>query len=228
VENNNKIKKYKVGDKYHSLTIINEDAGRTKHGDRLVECSCVCGKKTITRGSYLGNGHSKSCGCLEGTKTKKHGMYSSKEYKAWQGIIQRCENQKHKFFPECGGKGIAICEEWRFSFESFLSAIGYAPDDESIICRKDVNKNFEPGNVYWGSGFSRVLSRKKWNGTSSRYKGVYWVKDRMKWKSEIKVGEKKIFLGYFEIEKEAYDAFCNAHLQYRGVAVLHGEKTQER
>ncbi len=217
------IKKYKNGESFFSLTIINEDAGRTPSGDRLVECVCLCGNKAVTRCSYLGSGHTKSCGCLEGTKTKKHGMYKSKEYTAWQGMIQRCVNKNNHFYSECGAKGIVVHDCWMDSFDMFIADVGRSPDGCAVLCRIDVTKNYSPGNVYWGSGEQRIFGRKKWSGTSSRYKGVYWRADKGMWTSQIKIGDKKIHLGYFRSEIDAYKAFCEAHIKYRGVAVKHGE-----
>ncbi|MFP9515630.1 AP2 domain-containing protein [Pectobacterium brasiliense] len=222
-ENIETHKKYKNGETYNALTIINDDAGRTKGGDRLVECKCLCGKKIKTRCSYLGNGHTKTCGCLNGTKTKKHGMYKSKEYRAWVGINRACHNPKAAHYHKYGGAGITVCDEWRKSFDNFLSDMGLCPSQSHILLRKDVNLDFSSENTYWGNGLERILSRKKWSGTSSRYKGVYWIKSRKKWRSEIKVGDKKHHLGYFHSESDAYRAFCDAHVKFRGCPVQNGD-----
>lgn len=41
------------------------------------------------------------------------------------------------------------------------------------------------------------------NGSSSRYRGVRWQRDKQRWRSEIKVEGRKVFLGYFDAEEDA-------------------------
>lgn len=49
------------------------------------------------------------------------------------------------------------------------------------------------------------------NGTkTSHYVGVYWNKHAGKWKSIIRLGKERKFLGYFKIEKEAGSAYQTA------------------
>lgn len=45
---------------------------------------------------------------------------------------------------------------------------------------------------------------------SSAFKGVTWEKRRGKWKAQIKVNYKNIFLGEFVSEAAAYEAYCQA------------------
>lgn len=52
-------------------------------------------------------------------------------------------------------------------------------------------------------------SKDKKNG-SSKYTGVYWSKERNKWKSKININGKSIHLGYFKIETEASEYYQNA------------------
>jgi hypothetical protein len=50
----------------------------------------------------------------------------------------------------------------------------------------------------------------QWNQkreTSSKYPGVYWHKASQKWKVQIQIEGKKHYLGLFESEEEAYEAY---------------------
>jgi hypothetical protein len=58
-----KIKNEK-GNRYGRLTVL-EEAGRAKGGAVLWRCKCDCGNLTITRGTSLRKGETKSCGCLQ-------------------------------------------------------------------------------------------------------------------------------------------------------------------
>ena len=74
--------------------------------------------------------------------------YLLPEYSVWEGMIQRCHNPKcheHKWY---GGKGIIICDRWRYSFNSFLADMGRRPEGFTIE-RYNVNGNYEPNNCGW-------------------------------------------------------------------------------
>jgi hypothetical protein len=53
-------------------------------------------------------------------------------------------------------------------------------------------------------------NKKKSSGCSSRFKGVTWDKERLKWLSRIKVNRKYYFLGYYENEHDAAIAYNGA------------------
>lgn len=57
--------------------------------------------------------------------------------------------------------------------------------------------------------------KRKGNYTSS-HKGVIWRKDRNKWRAEITVNYKNIFLGHFEKEEDASRAYQSAHKKHFG------------
>src|SRR5258708_4053781 len=73
------------------------------------------------------------------------------EYEAWVGMRKRCNNPKHKRYPEWGGKGIAVCPEWRHDFAAFLHHIGPRPSPTHSVDRIDGKKGYEPGNVRWAT-----------------------------------------------------------------------------
>jgi hypothetical protein len=60
---------------------------------------------------------------------------------------KRCYDPKNKRFPDWGGRGITICEEWmsnRSSFFTWASENGYKPG--LSIDRINNNGNYEPAN----------------------------------------------------------------------------------
>lgn len=54
---------------------------------------------------------------------------------------------------------------------------------------------------------NQMNSRKR-TGTSSQYKGVYWIKKVKKWKAQIMKDGKSYFLGYFEPWQERPAAYA--------------------
>lgn len=47
------------------------------------------------------------------------GLSSSKLYRKHHSMLERCYNKKHKSFPDYGGRGITVCDEWKNSFLVF-------------------------------------------------------------------------------------------------------------
>jgi DNA-binding transcriptional regulator YiaG len=59
----------------------------------------------------------------------------------------RCLNTKHTYFYRYGGRGIAICDEWINSFESFMNwATKNGYSDEFELDRINNDGNYESSN----------------------------------------------------------------------------------
>lgn len=65
---------------------------------------------------------------------KKNKYYGTRIYSIWRSMLNRCYWKKHKHYNNYGGRGIAVCDEWRFSstaFGDWALSNGYA-DNLSI------------------------------------------------------------------------------------------------
>ena len=85
------------------------------------------------------------------------------ERHAWRNAIHRCHNAQHKSYPQYGGRGIRVCDEWRAKeggFEAFLAHIGPRPSSDHSLDRIDVNGHYEPGNVAWSTRQEQQLNRR--------------------------------------------------------------------
>ncbi len=63
---------------------------------------------------------------------------------------------------------------------------------------------------------NRSNSIKQKKETTSKYKGVCWDKKSKKWRAQIGIDKKRIYLGFFEIEIDAAKAYNKAAVEYFG------------
>lgn len=136
-----------------------------KRFDKVL-CLCECGKKKRISGDNLVSGNSKSCGCVVAEKARqrmlKHGKSKTPEYFAWVNAKARCHRKTHPRWAEWGGRGIAMCDRWRNSFDAFLADMGPKPAPGYSIERKDNDKGYEPGNCVWATAKEQSSNRPTW------------------------------------------------------------------
>lgn len=157
--------KYKniKGQKFGRLTAI--QYMYTKKGKSSTwMCVCECGNKTTTELSSLRNGRTQSCGCLRLERTKesvtKHKKSHTPEYHAWSNMIQRCTNPNHPEYKNYGERGIAVCSEWRSSFETFYRDIGSKPSKKYSLDRINNQQGYFKENCRWADAFTQAINRR--------------------------------------------------------------------
>lgn len=144
----------RAGMRYGKLVVI---ARACAGKEPMWECLCDCGKRTVTRGSSLTTGHTKSCGCsINPMAGRKHGFCSngtaSRIYRIWRSMRSRCTLPSYPSFNRYGGQGVTVCERWLNSFECFLADMGEPPSEDHSIDRfPNKEGNYEPGNCRWAT-----------------------------------------------------------------------------
>lgn len=164
-----------TGRRYGYLTVLGRDYDRKTRGKVFWMVQCDCGTIKSVDGSPLRDGRTKSCGCRKRERfiQMTHTQYTDlhKENKRlssiWYSMINRCYLETHKQYHNYGGRGIAVCNEWRSQagFEAFVEwakANGY--NDHLTLDRIDVNGCYCPDNCRWISHKQQQNNR-----TNNRY-----------------------------------------------------------
>jgi len=79
-----------------------------------------------------------------------HGLHNTSIYRRWQSIVQRCYNPANNRYKRYGGRGITVCDRWRYSFENFYADMGHPPEGKTLD-RIDNSKGYEPSNCKWST-----------------------------------------------------------------------------
>lgn len=136
-----------------SLACFNVDKRRPDGlRSRCRDCQAVYRMQYTATHSTARDGPRK---CLHGGAVGRR----SPEYKTWCNMKNRCSNRKDKRYLDYGGRGIAVCDEWRTSFAAFVSYVGRRPSPLHELDRIDNDGDYRPGNVRWAT--AREQSRNK-------------------------------------------------------------------
>jgi hypothetical protein len=124
-------------------------------GNRRWLCRCVCGREKAVAGYDLRSGKSRSCGCLRTeqvvTRSTKHGQTGTPEHRAWVDLTRRCRDSSHRQYRDYGGRGIRVCNRWRYSCEAFVEDMGSRPSSKHSIHRIDNDGHYELSNCMWAT-----------------------------------------------------------------------------
>jgi hypothetical protein len=146
-------------------------------------CLCDCGTTCCIGSANLRSGNSQSCGCGRGklsqieprkkydggkaTGQRTHGLSRdatgarTPEYASWSEMRNRCYNPKATGYKHWGGRGITVCDRWRYSFENFLADMGPRPQGTTLDRYPNNDGNYEPGNCRWATWLEQAATRRK-------------------------------------------------------------------
>lgn len=145
----------RTGQTHWRVTFVSKTDKRGNGGTVIWACRCECGTEFEARSDQIISGHTKSCGCLSVENKSKtciernttHGMsWKHPLYGRWTRMHRRCKDPKSKSYPDYGGRGIRVCDEWH-SYKHFYEwAMNNGFDEKLEIDRIDNNGDYKPDN----------------------------------------------------------------------------------
>lgn len=103
----------------------------------------------------------------------QHGRSRTREYQSWLHAKLRCTDKTDSQWPNYGGRGIRMCDEWLESFTAFFEHVGKCPSRHHQIDRINNNGNYEPGNVKWSTRRQQARNRRTTKLTDAQVDEVY-------------------------------------------------------
>lgn len=148
-----------INDQFGHLTVISEVYRRKNPSGRsipfcLVRCLCGTVKEMSAWKLTAKAEPSRSCGCLQAKASRDckltHGGCGSRLYAIFKGMKARCFNPNVENYPNYGGRGITVCDEWLNDFTAFRDwALNNGYADDLVIDRINPNGHYEPSNCQW-------------------------------------------------------------------------------
>lgn len=173
-----------TGQRFGRLVAI-EPTKQRNRGAVVWRCKCDCGTECLTTSTSLIRGK-KSCGCLKHEILSKqakeqkhrliHGMVRTKDYYRWTEIKKRCQNPNCKNYPNYGGRGIKVCDEWCQDFQSYYDYVSKLPhygEEGYSLDRINNDGDYEPGNVRWAT--RTMQARNKQDTVRVNYEGLQYT-----------------------------------------------------
>lgn len=165
-------------------------------------CVCDCNKLTVVLSDNLRRGHTRSCGCLKaGTHGQSRQGNRTAEYRAWVSMKQRCYNPRSSGFPDYGGRGIGVCDEWLDSFDRFFADMGSRPSDTHSLDRIDVNGDYCASNCRWATKDVQSQNTRIQKRNSTGHRGVKRASGA--YRVDISVNGSTLYLGRYSSLEDA-------------------------
>jgi len=131
-------------------------------------------------------------------KHYKQKYYSRSEndrvYDIWKQMMLRCYDKSNISYPRYGGRGIKVCNRWRYGIPGvkphiiFMKDMGPRESNNLSIERKDNNGNYEPSNCKWGTKKEQVRNTR--TNRLITYRGK--TQCLAAWAEELKVPRSRI------------------------------------
>jgi hypothetical protein len=135
----------------------------------------------------------------DGRKHNGEPVSKLSEHRIWLKIRSRCYVQADASFKSYGGRGIAMSDEWRECFHTFLADMGPRPSKQHSVDRINNNGNYCKGNCRWATATEqqnntranktithdgRTLTIAEWSRVTGIFMKTIAYRRRMGWPAE--------------------------------------------
>lgn len=172
-----------VGNTYGDLVVLEQ--GPQVYSGRFSKvtwvCQCQCGVVKAIKSDALVYAGQTSCGCKAGAKI--HGHRRTEEHKngtptyvTWGAMRNRCHNPKHSAYERYGAKGIHVCDEWRYSYPTFLADMGERPKGMTLD-RIDSSKGYTKSNCRWATSTEQYENKRVVRNKQGKFSTILQSKE---------------------------------------------------
>jgi hypothetical protein len=155
------------GKRFGRLTVQSIERNKSRWWARM---TCDCGNSQFSDAKSVIYGEVKSCGCLfsetlSNRRILDEGTLKCPMYFRWRNLLNRCYWRKGKSFKDYGGRGIDVCDRWRFGeagihpFQCFLDDMGECPNGMSID-RINNDLGYSKSNCTWSTIEQQIRNRR--------------------------------------------------------------------
>lgn len=176
---------------------------------------CDCGASKVLRCDIFLSGKQQTCGCFWISESYEFSLRNHKMVECYKSMLARCYNKKNPSYPDYGGRGIKVCEEWH-NISNFFSDMESTHSEDLSLDREDVNGDYSPENCYWRDHSWQMYNKRQSSINTSGKTGVSFYKKDCDWEAYITVNNKKIGLGRYSTFEDAVKAREDAELKYFG------------
>lgn len=173
---------------------------------------CQCGNEFTTQTTRIKSGHTKSCGCYQKQRASDanttHGLSSHPLFFTWASMVSRCHNPNDDGYSYYGGRGIIVCDEWRYNPQAFFDWNEKLGRTGTLTTeRKNNDGDYTPDNCRLATKAEQARNTIViCSNNTSGYKGIY-LNNNSRWVAKIGVNNKHIFLGTYPTAIDAAKAY---------------------
>ena len=118
---------------------------------------------------------------------------------------QRCYNEFNAAYPNYGGRGVTVCDQWRDDYDAFETDMGPRPDGCSLD-RINCHGNYEPDNCRWATREEQNNNRRIPRVSNDDDMRYIMKRKRGTYRLQIKVSPDVAVSTTYETLNEAKDA----------------------